>query len=175
MQLRPLTFRIMTAVSLSLVATACHHEESGGGETQLRAASTPGAHACPMGVKGTSVTANDTSNGVALDFQTTAGPNEVADLQKRVHAMADAGSLGMMRGPGGGGGHAGRSLSSQVGGSSAARPRTRVEDTARGARVTIEPAEGAGSEGVDALRARAHTHAQRMATNEACMRARSGH
>jgi hypothetical protein len=162
----------MIAASSPFVTVACHHDEPAGSETEIRAASTPGPHACPMGVTGTSVTANDTSNGVALDFQTNAGANESSELQRRVHAMAEAGSLGMMRGPGGGGGKAGRALARQVAEPGLTRPRARVEDTPRGARVTLEPAGGAKTE-LDALRARAHTHVVRMATNSGCMHART--
>ncbi len=173
---RPLALGIMIAASSPFVTVACHHDEKASGEsgreTEVRAASTPGPHACPMGVKGTSVTANDTSKGVALDFQTTAGPSETSELQSRVHAMAEAGSLGMMRGPGAGGGHAGRALSRQVSEPGVTRPRTRVEDTARGARVTLEPS-GSGDTDVAALRSRAHAHVAHMSTNSGCMHARS--
>jgi hypothetical protein len=82
--------------------------------------------------------------------------------------MADAGTLGMMRGPGGGRGQAGRALARQAAG--AARPRTRVEDTARGARVTLEPAD---AQNVDAYRAHVRAHASRMASSDACVRART--
>lgn len=170
MHIRALALGIITATSLSLGGAACQHEESSG-EAQLRAASTPGAHACPMGVKGATVSASDVPSGAALDFATTGDPNDVAELQRRVHAMADAGTLGMMRGPGAGGGRAGRALARQASG--AARPRTRVEDTARGARVTLEPAETPSPDAVDALRTRVHAHAVRMASNDACMRART--
>ena len=170
MQARALVFGTIIAASLSLGVAACNRDDSSG-EAQLRAASAPGAHACPMGVKGATVTAIDVPTGVALDFATTAGPSEVAELERRVHAMADAGTLGMMRGPGAGGGAAGRALSRQAAG--AARPRARVEDTARGARVTLEPAETQSPDALDALRTRAHAHAVRMASNDACMRERT--
>jgi hypothetical protein len=171
MHTRALALGIITAASLSFGGVACQHEETSGAEAQLQAASAPGAHACPMGVTGVKVTAIDVATGVALDFETSAGPNEVGDLQRRVHAMSDAGTLGMMRGPGAGGGRAGRAASRQTSG--AARPRVRVEDTARGARVTLEPLEAQGAEGLDALRARVRAHAQRMASNDACVRART--
>jgi hypothetical protein len=173
---RPLALGIIIAASSPFVTVACHHDESAGesagGETEVRAASTPGPHACPMGVKGTSVTANDTSKGVALDFQTTAGASETSELQRRVHAMAEAGSLGMMRGPGAGGGRAGRALSRQASEPGVSRPRTRVEDTARGARVTLEPS-GTADTDVAALRSRAHAHVVHMSTNSGCMHARN--
>jgi hypothetical protein len=166
MQLRPLALGMMTAASLLFFA--CHHEESSGAPAQLQAASTPGAHACPMSVTGASVTASDVPTGVVLEFATGAGPNEVAELQRRVHAMSDSGTLGLMRGPGGGGGRGGRALARE--GAAAARPRSRVEDTAKGARVTLEPAD---AQGLDALRTRARAHAQHMANNNGCMQART--
>lgn len=167
MQLRPLALGMMTAASLLFVA--CHHEESSGAEAQLQAATTSGgAHACPMGVTGATVTASDVPAGVVLDFTTSAGPSEVGELQRRVHAMSDSGTLGMMRGPGAGGGRAGRALAREATGVS--RPRSRAEDTARGARVTLEPAD---AQGLDALRTRARAHVLHMTSNEACMRART--
>ena len=174
---RPVALGIMIAASSPFITVACHHDqtagENAGGKTEVRAASAAGPHACPLGVKGTSVTANDTSKGVALDFQTTAGDGEARELQRRVHAMAEAGSLGMMRGPGAGRGKAGRALSRQIseqGGLT--RPATRVEDTAHGARVTLEAAGGADTE-VSALRQRAHAHVAHMATNSGCTQART--
>lgn len=169
MQLHPLALGTITAAAMFFVA--CHHDESSGAraaETQLQAGAAPMAHACPMSVAGATATVTDVPTGVVVDFTTSAGPNEIADLRRRVHAMADAGTLGMMRGPGAGGGRAGRAMSREASG--AARPRVRVEDTARGARVTLEPAD---VQGLDALRARVHAHVPRMASNDACVRART--
>lgn len=169
MQLRPLVLGMMTAATFSFAA--CHNEEPqtvSGAEAQLRAGSAPAAHTCPMGVSGTSVKAADAPSGIALDFATTAGPNEVAELQRRIHAMSTAGTLGMTRGPGTGGGLAGRVAARDTSGT--ARSASRVEDTPTGARVTLEPAPG---ESIDALRARVRAHVPRMASNTACMRARA--
>ncbi len=169
MQLRPLALGMMTAASLSIAA--CHNEEpqtSSGAQAELQAGTTVGTHACPMSVPGTTVTATDVSTGIALDLSTTAGPNEVAELQRRVQMMASAGTMGLMRGPGAGAGRAGRAASREA--STTPRPRSRVENTPTGARVTLEPAD---AQGIDALRTRVRAHLPRMASNDACARARS--
>jgi hypothetical protein len=170
MQLHPLALGTITAAAMFF--TACQHHDDWSGartaETQLQAGAAPMAHACPMSVPGTTANAIDVPSGVVVEFTTTGGANDIAELRRRVHAMAEAGTLGMMRGPGSGAGRAGRAMAREASGTP--RPRVRVEDTARGARVTLEPVD---AQGLDALRARVRAHVPRMASNEACVRARS--
>jgi hypothetical protein len=161
-----------TITAVSIFTVACHHEESPaplrGAETQLQAGMATRAHSCPMGVPGTTVTTSDSPQGMTVDLATSSSDRDVEELRRRVHTMAEAGTLGMMRGPGGGGGRAGRVMAREA--VQVPRPHTKVEDTGRGVRLTLEPGD---KESVAELRARVKAHTQRMASNHECMGARA--
>lgn len=84
-----------------------------------------------MSVPGTQVYAADTSNGEALTFTTTSGPEPRAELRVRVHAMAN---FHNQRHAGTGGGQA-------VGAAMSMPPPSRawVEEVEDGARISMTP------------------------------------
>lgn len=150
------------AVALALAGAGCSH----GSASQPRATTaqpaparaqgqteTPGemgmggkmAGICPMTVPGTQVSAADTATGEALTFSTSS-PDQVADLRRRVRAMADMHNQHAMGGMHEGmhGGMMGEGMGSgQDGGMGRmAKPplaSARVEDTDNGARLEITP------------------------------------
>lgn len=87
---RPL---LLNSVALALLATGCMHSAPAqtAASPVTAVAPAPGGGAmmgmCPMDVPGTHVSAADTENGEALTFTTTT--DQAAELQRRVHGMAD--------------------------------------------------------------------------------------
>lgn len=161
-----------SALALLMGGTACKsHNESTepGPTTELRAATSPANHLCPMSLPGTTARVIEVPGGVALELSTS-DPSAIDELRRRARIMAQQGQLGMMAGPGGGVGAAGRRRSPEA--AARARPvTTRVEDTPAGVRVMLVPQDPTQ---LDALRARAQVHITRMAGNTDCLRARTG-
>ncbi len=142
------------------------------------------AAGCPTAVEGTQVTASDTDGGVALTFTTT---GDVNDLRQRVGQMAQMYAMHqgqghmMWRGMGGarggmgpgarGGMHGGMGPGAQGGMGPGARGgmgpmpamTTRVNNVDNGASLVLTPTDPAQ---LDALRARARSHAQRMQSGQ---------
>jgi len=135
-------------------------------ETEILAASVGGSHLCPLSVPGARARVSDVPGGVALELTTDVSAESVAELRRRARRMADQGQLGTMAGPGGGVGSRGRE-----------RDANRVartgldaiitEDIPNGFRLMIMPEL---PRRIDALRARARAHAEKMAANPACAR-----
>lgn len=87
------------ALALLLAAAACSHDRASSGSpgqaTSSTAAPAPGPAGsqqradamCPLALPGARVAAAETPDGAALEF--TAGAEQVAELRRRVHAMAE--------------------------------------------------------------------------------------
>jgi hypothetical protein len=156
---------LLASVVLTLAAAGCAHsapaQTAATPVTAAATASGGGAMAgmCPMDVPGTQVSAADTVDGEALSFTTTS--DQAAELQRRVHGMADmhnqhhaaggtadgATKEGMMGGTG-------------MGGMTMPPPsHAAVVDLPNGARVDVTPNDPADLQG---LQSTVRMHAQQM-------------
>jgi hypothetical protein len=146
--------------------------------------------ACPMAVPGTTVQTTNTSDGMTMTFTTTGG---VAELRKRVHAMADhmdvqsggmgmhgmmmgnadggamMGGGGMMGGNGmmGGGGMMDRSDggAAMMMGGMMPPVHAQAEDVERGAMIRMTPVSPSN---LDAMRQQMQQHVQMMNQAHGC-------
>jgi hypothetical protein len=117
---------------------------------------------CPMQVPDTTVSATDTLDGEALTFTTSSG--QVAELRRRVRAMADmhnqhhASATTTMQG---GTGHGGMMGGAAMGHGEMMPPPSRaaVQDVDDGARIVVAPNEPAQAAH---LRSAVRLHAQHM-------------
>ena len=181
-----MTRTLLTALAVALLPSlACMPAMMAGHAASpgpMMAPPAPGAEAmpmgaCPMAVPGTEVIASDTAAGEALTFKTASG--DVAELRRRVHAMAeghDHAAADMEHGHGGMGHGAGMMGHGMMQGGSAgggqgaggghgmhevAMPpsRTAVEDVEGGARIVVAPDDPAD---LERLRSAVRTRAQHM-------------
>ena len=147
---------LLAAIMLSTLALGC------GGSKQQPTAPAPTTEAtahggmCPMEVQGTSVAVADTDDGVAVTFTTT---GDVAELRKRVHAMADMHAHMMHGGTMGSG-------SAMGSGHMMVPSDARAEDIDGGARIVVTPKDPAQ---LADLRAHAHEHAAQMSSGHCPM------
>ncbi len=181
------TRRNLLFIGIALLA-ACAQEESGSEPSAGVAQNALVNAACPMAVNGAQVTASDTDDGVALTFTTTGG--DVSDLRQRVSQMAQmygmhrgqghmmwrrmGGPRGGGMGPGAGmrgGPRGGMGPGARGGGGVGPMPAmtSRVDNVDNGARLVLTPTDPAQ---LDALRARARMHAQRMQSGQCWMQQR---
>jgi hypothetical protein len=126
---------------------------------------------CPMGVPGTTVAAADQANGSTITFTT---PDQVAELQRRVHAMSAMhnqhhGDGGMKHGGMKGGGMMGGGMG--MGGMMMPDSNATVTDLETGARITVMPKDPAD---LQKLQAAVRMHAQHM-QKEGCGMMREMH
>jgi hypothetical protein len=141
---------------------------------------------CPMTVPGTQVAASDTPDGEAITF-TTASPEQVTELRRRVHAMADMhdrheehagmhampGDASRMHDDAGPSGMGGMSGMGSAGSAERGAPpmemppasRAIVEDVDGGARVLVTP-EDPGE--LERLRSAIRSHADHMRDTGTC-------
>lgn len=158
------TIRIALLTLTMGAAAAC----SSGGSSRPASAPPPAEHQdehagmgmdmkgmCPMEVEGTAVSAEDIDGGIALVFTTSTG--DVAELQARVHRMAEMHRSGMMHGQGGM--HDGEMAKKM------AESKATVVDVEGGGRLELTTADEAA---VSDLRAHARTHAEKMQSAGTC-------
>lgn len=121
---------------------------------------------CPMFVAGTTVQANDTSDGMAMTFTTT---GDVAELRRRVHLMANHMNA-HSSGAGGGTGMHGMGMGSDggmgmMGGGMMLATHAQVEDVDHGARLKMTPADPAK---LSEMRQHMKQHSQMMNQSRGC-------
>lgn len=146
--------RIILAAGVALLAAACSTAATGKGDATLTNAT---VLPCPLGVPGADVTVEDTPQGVALTFTTSAEKTDVLRVRGR-HAAN-------MYGPRKAGeGHEGKHASGAHHGLMPMQmppAYALAEDVENGVRIRLFPVDDAD---VGALRARARERAVAMAT-----------
>ncbi len=141
---------------------------------------------CPMKVPGVAVQATDTSNGISLSFTTTG--NNVDEVRRRVHSMADrhnqhhpdtAGASAQQGQSSGASQQQAQSKTESTAGMGHAMmghgtmvPATAsVEDIEGGARITLTPRDAAQ---VETLRTNVRSHVEKMKGGECPMSKQTG-
>lgn len=186
---------VAVVVGLALVGAACSHgatsprtasagvsdttsDQASSGETRGMGSAMM-AEMCPAAVPGTQVVPSDTGSGEALTFSTTSR-DQVSELRRRVHAMADmhnnhhaSGAPGGMDGHGHGGSMMGGGMGSGGEMHHAMPPPSTaaVEDTDSGARLVLTPKDPAQ---LAQLRSAVRSHAEMMRQGRCAMMGGAG-
>jgi hypothetical protein len=143
------------AMAFALLS-GCAHSSPTGSASPPPAAQAPGQSGkmmamCPMDVPGTRVSAADTADGASLTFT---GADQPAELQRRVHAMAE-----MHNRHHAGGMHEGMMDDGMKGGAMMPASHATVADLEGGASITLTPDAPAD---LQKVRSMVRMHAERM-------------
>lgn len=156
-----------------IFSSACmmSHGQASPPETAPAARSAP----CPVEVPGTQVAASDTPDGAAITFTTSTG--DVAELRRRVQAMAEMHNAHLSSMEGGGMMHGGMmhgGMEGETGEGAMAMPvaRAAATDVPEGATLTFTAADAAQ---IELLRARVREHAEMMRAGRCPMTGTGGH